>query len=66
MPEQIACAVAVALAGLSPQHPSRASAEEPSKAELDAVREALAKYKDPMSPCATSISRRSDASTTTA
>jgi hypothetical protein len=44
---QIACAVAVALAGLSITAPTSASAEEPSKAELDAIREALVKYKDP-------------------
>ena len=44
---QIACAVAVALAGLSITAPISASAEEPSKAELDAIREALVKYKDP-------------------
>ena len=42
---QIACAVA--LAGLSITAPISASAEEPSKAELDAIREALVKYKDP-------------------
>ena len=41
---QIACAVAVALAGLSITAPISASAEEPSKAELDAIREALVKY----------------------
>ncbi len=44
---QIACAVAVALAGLSITAPISAGAQEPSKAELDAIREALAKYKDP-------------------
>lgn len=44
---QIACAVAFALAGLSIAAPISAGAEEPSKAELDAIREALVKYKDP-------------------
>jgi len=42
----IACAVALGFAGLTAA-PINASAEEPSKAELDAVREALVKYKDP-------------------
>jgi len=44
---QIACAVAFALAGLSIAAPISAGAEEPNKAELDAIREALVKYKDP-------------------
>lgn len=43
----IACAVALALTGLMTTAPINARAEEPSKAELDAIREALAKYKDP-------------------
>ncbi len=42
----IARAAIVALAGLAAAA-APATAEEPSKAELDAVREALAKYKDP-------------------
>ena len=42
----IACAAIVALAGFAAA-PAPAIAEEPSKAELDAIREALAKYKDP-------------------
>ena len=42
----IACAAIVALAGLAAA-PAPAVAEEPSQAELDAIREALAKYKDP-------------------
>jgi hypothetical protein len=43
----IACAAALAFAGLVATAPIDARAEEPSKAELDAVREALAKYRDP-------------------
>jgi hypothetical protein len=43
----VACAVVIALAGLMTTAPISASAEEPSKAELDAIREALVKYKDP-------------------
>ena len=42
----IACAAALALAGLATA-PVSVSAEEPSNAELDAIREALVKYKDP-------------------
>jgi hypothetical protein len=43
----VACAVVIALAGLITTAPISASAEEPNKAELDAIRIALAKYKDP-------------------
>ena len=39
-------AIVVALASLAAL-PAPVSAEEPSAAELDAIREALAKYKDP-------------------
>ena len=42
----IARAIVVALASLAAL-PAPVSAEEPSAAELDAIREALAKYKDP-------------------
>lgn len=42
----MACTVALTLAGLTTA-PIGASSEEPSKAELDAIREALVKYKDP-------------------
>jgi len=42
----IACAAALALAGLATA-PVSVGAEEPSNAELDAIREALVKYKDP-------------------
>lgn len=41
-----ACAAIGALAGFAAA-PAPAAAEEPTQAELDAVREALAKYKDP-------------------
>jgi hypothetical protein len=44
--KNIARAVVVALAGFAAA-PAPTAAEEQSKAELDAVREALAKYKDP-------------------
>jgi hypothetical protein len=43
----IARVVAVALVGLAAAAPYPAIAEEPSKAEIDAIRNALAKYKDP-------------------
>jgi len=42
----IACAAIVSLAGLAAAA-APATAEEPTQAELDAVREALVKYKDP-------------------
>ena len=42
----IACAAIISLAGLAAAA-APATAEEPTQAELDAVREALVKYKDP-------------------
>lgn len=43
----IACAVALAFAGLTITAPGGAVAEEPNKADIEAMRSALAKYKDP-------------------
>lgn len=43
----IAGAVALAFAGLTITAPSAAVAEEPNKADIEAMRSALAKYKDP-------------------
>ena len=46
MPSLAGC-VAIALAGFLGQATSPAGAEEPDKAELDAVRQAMEKYQDP-------------------